>query len=379
VPADPKGVLTGVHFLDGNQAACEGALAAGCRFVAGYPITPAAEIIERFARRIPAVGGVFIQMEDELAASMAMQGAAWGGQKTMAVTSGPGLSLMMETLGYAFITETPGVWVDVQRGGPGTGLPTAPAQGDMQQIKWGSHGDYEIIALCPQSPQECFDFTVRAFNLAETWRVPVFLMMDEAVGHMTERVVIPEAGALEVVARAFAAPGQAPAAGPAPAMARAGDGHRLHVTGHTRDDRGFPSLTAQAQDRLMRRLVGKIRDHAQQLVDLREDGVDGADVVVLSYGIVSRVAQAAVEAARAQGLKVGHARLVIAWPFPDQRIHDLAASAKAILVPELNLGQMVREVQRAAAGATKIISLPHAGGAVFEPGAILDGILEASR
>ncbi len=184
--ADPKGVLTGVHFLDGDHACCEGTLAAGARFSAGYPITPSTEVVERFAWRIPTVGGIFIQMEDELAASIAIQGAVWGGAKAFTVTSGPGFSLMMEHIGYAAITETPCVFVNVQRGGPSTGLPTLPAQADMMQAKWGSHGDYSIIALCPNSPQECFDLTVTGFNLSEEFRVPVMLMLDECVGHMTE-------------------------------------------------------------------------------------------------------------------------------------------------------------------------------------------------
>src|SRR5512147_1043299 len=196
--ADPRGVLTGSHFLDGDHAACEGALAAGARFAAGYPITPSTEVVERFSQRIPKVGGTFIQMEDELASSIAIQGAVWGGAKAFTVTSGPGFSLMMEHIGYAAMTETPCVFVDVQRGGPSTGLPTLPAQADMMQARWGSHGDYGIIALCPNSPQECFDLTITGFNLAEEFRVPVMMMLDECVGHMTEKVVIPDAGEIEV-------------------------------------------------------------------------------------------------------------------------------------------------------------------------------------
>ncbi|HOC99623.1 MAG TPA: 2-oxoacid:acceptor oxidoreductase subunit alpha, partial [Myxococcota bacterium] len=196
--ASPEGVLTGVHFMDGDHAACEGAIAAGCRFVAGYPITPSTEVVERFSVRIPTVGGMFIQMEDEIASSIAIQGAAWGGAKVMTVTSGPGLSLMMEHIGLAVMAEVPCVIVDVQRGGPSTGLPTLPAQADMMQVKWGSHGDYQIIALSPNSPQECFDLMIRAFNLSETWRCPVFMMMDEVVGHMVERVEIPPADQIEI-------------------------------------------------------------------------------------------------------------------------------------------------------------------------------------
>jgi len=384
--ADPRGVLSGIHFMDGDHAACEGALAAGCRFVAGYPITPSTEIVERFASRIPTVGGVFIQMEDELASSIAIQGAVWGGKKVMSVSSGPGISLMMEHLGYAFITETPSVWVDVQRGGPSTGLPTLPAQGDMMQVKWGSHGDYEIIALSPNSPQECFDLMIQAFNLAETWRVPVFFMMDEVVGHMTERVEIPPAESIQVVERKWTTrrPGEYKVFETreddlVPCMTQAGEGHRIHVTGLTHDERGYPSMTPETQEKLLTRLTNKIRLNTHRIVDIREDGVEDADVVVISYGITSRIAMAAVEMARAEGLKVGHARLVICWPFPAERIRQLRDRVKAFVVPELNLGQMVLEVERATQGHTRVVSIPHCGGTVHEPEAILSVIREAAQ
>jgi 2-oxoglutarate/2-oxoacid ferredoxin oxidoreductase subunit alpha len=385
-PADPKGVLTGIHFMDGDHAACEGALAAGCRFVAGYPITPSTEIVERFASRIPTVGGVFIQMEDELASSIAVQGAVWGGKKTLSVTSGPGFSLMMEHIGLAAITETPGVWVDVQRGGPSTGLPTLPAQADMMQAKWGSHGDYEIIALVPNSPQECFDLMIKAFNLAEIYRVPVMFMMDEVVGHMVERVEIPTADRIKVVPRKWTnrpvgqyKPYATTEDDPVPEMTKAGDGHRIHVTGLTHDERGYPSMNAGTQAKLVRRLLSKIRDAGDKLVDVREDGVEGADIVVVSYGITSRIAMSAVEQARQKGLKVGHARLVIAWPFPAKRMQEIAKTAKTFIMPELNMGQMVLELERAVGKTSRVISIPHAGGSVHEPEAILAAIEEARR
>jgi 2-oxoglutarate/2-oxoacid ferredoxin oxidoreductase subunit alpha len=382
--ADPKGVLTGVHFIDGDHAACEGALAAGCRFVAGYPITPSTEIVERFASRIPTVGGVFIQMEDELAASIAIQGGVWGGAKVMSVSSGPGISLMMEHIGLAAITETPSVWVNVQRGGPSTGLPTLPGQADMMQAKWGSHGDYEVIALCPNSPQECFDLMVKAFNLTEEYRVPVFLMMDEVVGHMTERVEIPPADKIEIYERRWTTkkPGEykiyATDESLVPEMIKAGDGYRVHVTGLTHDERGYPAMTPAAQDKLIRRLKDKIRINADKLVDIEEDGVDGADVVVVSFGITSRVAHAAIEQARKAGLKVGGLRLRMAWPFPVTRISELASRVKAFVMPELNMGQMVLEVERVVAGRAKVVSVPHAGGTVHEPAVILQAIKEAA-
>lgn len=382
--ADPKGVLTGLHFIDGDHAACEGALAAGCRFAAGYPITPSTEVVERFAARIPLVGGVFIQMEDEIASSIAILGAAWAGHKVMTVTSGPGLSLMMEHIGYAVMTETPCVFVDVQRGGPSTGLPTLPAQADMMQVRWGSHGDYNIIALSPNSPQECFDLMIKAFNLAELYRTPVFFMMDEVVGHMTERVAIPKPEDIEVVPRKFTArqPGEYKAYEPGedlvPEMVKAGDGYRVHITGLTHDERGYPAMNPQAQDRLVRRLVDKIRKNAHKLVDVRGEHLEDAEVVVVSYGITSRIASAAVEEARQHGLKVGHLRLVIVWPFPEALISQLAQRVKAFVVPELNLGQMVREVERAAAGKATVVSVPHAGGTVHQVEDILAKILEVA-
>ncbi len=329
--ADPIGVLTGAHFMDGDHAACEGAIAAGARFAAGYPITPSTEVVERFSLRAPKVGGTFIQMEDELAASITILGAVWGGVKAFTVTSGPGFSLMMEHIGFAAMTETPCVFIDVQRGGPSTGLPTLPAQADMMQVKWGSHGDYEIIALCPNSPQESFDLTIKAFNLSEQYRVPVFVMMDECVGHMTEKVVIPRAEDIEVEPRHLTTkdPSNFSLFEPVgdtlvPDMAKAGDGYKLHVTGLTHDERGYPDMTIPMQDTLVRRLANKIRDNAEKISLTEQHDIEGADVVVVSYGITSRVAQRAVETARAQGLKVGSLRLITAWPFPEHIIRAIA-------------------------------------------------------
>ena len=382
--ADPKGVLAGVHFLDGDHACCEGALAAGARFSAGYPITPSTEVVERFASRIPTVGGVFIQMEDELAASIAIQGAVWGGAKAFTVTSGPGFSLMMEHIGYAAMTETPCVFVNVQRGGPSTGLPTLPAQADMMQARWGSHGDYGIIALCPNSPQECFDLTIRAFNLAEEFRVPVMMMLDECVGHMTEKVVIPEADQIRITPRRFT---RKPASeyevfdpGPhqVPEMARAGEGYRFHITGLTHDERGYPSMNVEVQDRLLRRLQDKLAPLADGRALAETENLDDADVVVFSYGITSRVAQRALQLARQRGIRAGKFRLIQAWPFPAARVRELAGRIKAFVVPELNLGQMVWEVERAAAGQAKVIAVPHAGGGVHNPQDILNRIVEAA-
>jgi 2-oxoglutarate ferredoxin oxidoreductase subunit alpha len=382
--ADPSGVLTGAHFLDGDHACCEGAIAAGCRFVAGYPITPSTEVVERIAQRFPLVGGVFIQMEDELASSIAIAGAVWAGKRAMTVTSGPGFSLMMEHLGFAVMTETPCVFVNVQRGGPSTGLPTLPAQSDMMQARWGSHGDYEIIALAPNSPQECFDLTVKAFNLSEQYRVPVLVMMDECVGHMMERVVIPAAEEIEIYPRRYTdAPLEeylpfAPDEDLVPAMARAGAGYRFHMTGLTHNEKGYPDMTAAGQARLIRRLAEKIKRASTPLTDVEEDQVEDAEVVVVSYGITSRVVLPAVAALRARGRRIGTMRLRVVWPFPEHRIRALAPRVKALVVPELNMGQMVREVERCA-GDTRVLSVPHAGGTVHDPATISDALLEALR
>ncbi len=383
--ADPKGVLTGAQYLDGDHACCEGALAAGCRFVAGYPITPSTEVVERFAQRIPLVGGVFIQMEDELASSIAILGAAWAGVKSMTVTSGPGFSLMMEHIGLAAMLETPCVFVNVQRGGPSTGLPTLPGQADMMQARWGSHGDYEIIALSPNSPQECFDLMIRAFNLSEQYRVPVLFMTDECVGHMTEKVVIPPAEEIEIYPRRFtkAKPGEYLPfkSGPdmVPDLVKAGEGYRFHVTGLTHDERGYPVMNADAQEKLVRRLIDKIRLKAEEISLFEKEGLEGAEVVVISYGITSRVAVRAMEMAKREGVKVGHLRLQVVWPFPEKKISALAGRVKAFVVPELNYGQIALEVERVACGRTKTICVPHGGGTVHRPEVICEAIVEAVR
>lgn len=378
--ADAKGVLTGFHFLDGDHACSEGAIAAGCRFVAGYPITPSTEVVERIAARFPYVGGMFIQMEDEIASSIAIQGAVWGGKKAMTVTSGPGFSLMMEHIGLAAMTETPCVFVNVQRGGPSTGLPTQPGQGDMMQARWGSHGDYGIIALSPNSPQECFDLTIKAFNLSEQYRVPVLFMMDECVGHMTERVAIPPADQIDITPRRYYdGPAEdfqlfKPAEDLVPAMAKAGDGYNIHVTGLTHDERGYPSMTVATQAELVPRLVNKIRKNADRIADYREDQVEGAEVVVVTYGITSRTAIPAIEQARKEGLKVGHLRLVVVWPFPEERIRQLSAKVKGFVVPEINFGQMVLEVERCTAGKSQVTLVSHPGGSVHSPKDIYQAI-----
>ena len=383
--ADPKGVLTGSHYLDGDHAVAEGALAAGCRFFAGYPITPSTEVAERISARFPLVGGLFVQMEDELASMAAILGGAWGGAKSMSVTSGPGFSLMMENLGLGVMMEVPTVLVNVQRGGPSTGLPTLPAQADMMQARWGSHGDYEIIALSPSSPQECFDYTITCFNLAETYRVPVLLMMDECVGHMTEKIVIPKAEDIEIVPRKWFKGAREdylpykPDDDMIPWMVKVGDGFRFHTTGLTHDERGYPVMSAECQDENVGRLVNKIRSRIDEIVILEEENMEGADVVVVSYGISSRVAIPAIERARADGVKVGSLKLVTVWPFPENRIRELAGQVKSFVVPEINLGQICLEVERCAAGRAETILVPHAGGWVHDDEDIYQAILGGAK
>ena len=321
--SDRAAVLTGEHFLLGDHAIAEGALAAGCRFFAGYPITLSTEIAERMAERLPEVGGLYVQMEDELASIAAILGASWAGAKTMTATSGPGFSLMMENLGLGIITETPALICNVQRGAPSTGLPTLVAQGDMMQTRWGSHGHYEIIAVTPWTAQECFDLTVRVINLAERYRLPVILLADAEVGHLTEKVVIPPPERVPLWER------KRPARPPAefklgeadddliPPMPRAGDGYHVFVESLTHDERGYPVMSAGAHQRLVRRLCEKITRHRFEIYDYDETAVQGADVVVLSYGISARIASRAIALAANRGLRVGLFRLKTAWPFPE--------------------------------------------------------------
>jgi 2-oxoglutarate ferredoxin oxidoreductase subunit alpha len=380
-----KGVLQGSFFMDGDTACAEGAICAGCRFFGGYPITPATEIAERVARRFPQVGGTYIQMEDEIASMNAVLGASWAGVRAMTATSGPGFSLMMENLGLGIMTETPCVLVNVQRGGPSTGMPTLVGQGDMMQARWGSHGCYEIIALAPSSPQELFDLTIHAFNLAEKYRTPVLVMTDETVGHMTERVVIPPVEEIEhyprrkpmVPAHNGYLP-YSPDPDGVPPMACAGDGYRIHVTGLTHDERGYPdTVSVETQQRLVERLIRKIRDNRDDIIKLREEGVEGAEVVVVAYGISARTAARPIRIAREMGLKVGLLKMVTVWPFAEDRIRELARQVRAFVVPEINMGQIALEVERSAAGQARTILVPHAGGGLHEPDDILNAIKRA--
>ncbi|MEM1590060.1 MAG: 2-oxoacid:acceptor oxidoreductase subunit alpha [Candidatus Bathyarchaeia archaeon] len=371
--------------MSGDIACAEGAIAAGCRFFAGYPITPATDIAEHIAARMPKVGGIYIQMEDEIASIAAVIGASYAGLKAMTATSGPGFSLMQENIGLAVMTEAPCVIVNVMRGGPSTGQPTLPGQQDVMQAKWGSHGDYEIIALSPSSVQEMFDLTIEAFNLAETYRVPTLLMADEVVAHMWEKVVIPPVEEIRIVNR------KKPATPPdkympfmpdddlVPPMACFGEGYSFHATGLTHDEHGYPrTQDSEVQARLVKRLCDKIRKNADKIVRVEKVMVDDAEVLVVAYGIVARAALSAVKKAREQGIRAGLIRLITLWPFPEKHVAEAAEKARAIIVPEMNYGQVVREVERFAK-STPAYHLPKFGEEPHTPMEILGAIRRYNR
>jgi 2-oxoglutarate ferredoxin oxidoreductase subunit alpha len=378
-------ILSGEHYLTGDVACAEGALAAGCRFFGGYPITPATEIAEHMSARLPDVGGTFIQMEDEIAAMASVLGAAWAGQKSMTATSGPGFSLMMENLGLGICTETPCVIVNVQRGGPSTGLPTMGAQADMMQARWGSHGDYEIIALAPASAQEIFYQTIQAFDLSETFRTPVLIMTDEIIGHMSEKVVIPPAGQIKPVSRPSPKGRKdrfklfKPGAHKVAPMPAAGEGYNIHVTGLTHDERGYPVMSVQAQQQMMGRLKRKIIDNRDRIVMTESHMLQDADIVLVSYGISARTSLAAMQQARAMGLKVGLLRLITVWPFAEEIILELAGRVKGFVTVEINLGQIHLEVMRSAQGKVPCHLAGHAGGTIISPEQVIAKIKEAFR
>ncbi len=383
---EKSAVLTGQRFMLGDIAIAEGAIAAGCRFFAGYPITPSTETAERMAERLPQVDGLYMQMEDELGSMAAILGASWAGRKAMTATSGPGFSLMMENLGLGIMTETPAVICNVQRGAPSTGLPTLVAQGDMMQARWGSHGHYEIIAVVPWSVQECFDLTVRAFNFSERYRLPVLVMADAEVGHLTERLEIPPPDQIEIWdrKRPQKPPGQFKTFEPdedlIPPMASAGEGYNVFVDGLTHDERGYPDTTdPAAHDKLVRRLSEKIRRHRFDIYDYEEREVEGAEVVVLCYGISARIAVEAISLAEKRGIKAGIFRLKTAWPFPEERVRQLSSQIRGFVVPEINLGQMVREVERCALDGCGVLPVSHAGGDIHDPETVLEAIVRTQK
>ena len=356
--------MTRTEFWQGNIACAEGALAAGCTFFGGYPITPSTEVAEHMAAKLPKKGGVFIQMEDEIASIAAIIGAAWAGARSMTATSGPGFSLMMENIGFAAMTETPCVIVNVQRGGPSTGQPTMAAQGDMLQCRFGSHGDYSIIALCPSSVQEMYELTVRAFNLADRYRVPVFLMADEIVGHMREKITIPDK--VENVARRELEAGVLPfKAGDdlVPGFATFGKGHHVHVTGLTHDERGYPCATnVKLHHNLVKRLVEKVENVRRDVADYTVINPD-AEQVFIAYGGPVRAVQQVLH--DRPGREIGFLQIRTVWPFPDFAL-DQFRNARRFLVPEMNFGQIAREIERHV--RVPVVSIPKLGGDLHLPG-----------
>ncbi len=369
-----------VRLIQGNEACAEGAIIAGCRFYAGYPITPSSEIAEVLSYRLPAVDGTFIQMEDEIASMGAVIGASLAGAKAMTATSGPGFSLMQENLGFACMAEAPCVLVNVMRGGPSTGLPTAPAQGDVQQARWGTHGDHPIIALCPDSVSECVSLTVRAFNLAEKYRTPVIFLMDEVIGHMRENIVLPSPGEFEIFQRIrpsvppeWSIPYEDTEFG-VPPVGDFGGGYRYHVTGLIHDQRGFPTLREDEVESIMNRLFRKIWSNLDDIQTWEEFMLDDAEVCVVAYGSVARSAKNAVVQARQQGIKAGLLRLVTIWPFCRQAVEKHISRYKKFVVPEMNMGQISREVKRVVQGRAPVDTVNRIIGRLIRPDEILAAI-----
>ncbi|WP_289230755.1 2-oxoacid:acceptor oxidoreductase subunit alpha [Candidatus Korarchaeum cryptofilum] len=376
-----------LRLMTGYDALVEGAITAGCRFFAGYPITPSTEIAERMSNRLPKVGGIFIQMEDELASIIAIIGASWGGLKAMTATSGPGFSLMQEGLGFAIITETPIVLVDVMRGGPSTGLVTLPSQGDVMQARWGSHGDYAIIALAPWSSQEMFDLAIKAFNLAEIYRNPVIILSDEVVAHIREPIKIPPPDEIEVVERRKPSvpptefipylPDPGEWVSPMPAF---GEGYNLLVESVMHDEFGHRIGMGQPiAERKIKRIYYKIEKNVEKIAMYEERGLEDADVAIVTYGSSARTSLKAMKDARNLGIKVGMLRLITLWPFYDKLIEELSSKVKSIVVPEMNMGKIVREVERASKGQCKILPVPKVGGVLHNPDEILSAVKLAAR
>ncbi|NHJ03851.1 MAG: 2-oxoacid:acceptor oxidoreductase subunit alpha [Candidatus Heimdallarchaeota archaeon] len=383
--APTNDVLTGEHYTSGNEAIAEGCLAAGCRFFGGYPITPSSEIAERMSQRLPQVDGVFIQMEDEIASIATVLGASWAGKKSMTATSGPGISLMMENIGLGAITETPCVIINVQRGGPSTGLPTLVGQGDVMQARWGSHGDYEIIALAPNSVQEAFDLSIEAFNLAEEYRTPVIMLTDESICHMFEKLVIPAKSQIKIRDRKKPKGSKKnyltfkPDADMIPPMAVAGEGYNVFVTGLTHNEKGYPVIDAETQEKLVKRLCDKILLNEEKIRKTESHKVNDAKILVISFGITSRSAKGAVDLAREKGIKAGLLRLITIWPFPTKLIESIAQKVDAIVVAEINNGQIIKEVKEAVRKDIPILLSSKLGGSVHTPKEILSKIEEANK
>lgn len=371
-----------IKLMQGNEACVEGALRAGMKFYAGYPITPSTEIAEISAVELPKIGGKFIQMEDEISSMGATIGASLTGLKSMTATSGPGFSLKQENLGYGIISEVPCVVVNVQRGGPSTGLPTSPAQGDIMQSKWGTHGDHSIIVLYPNSVREIYGITIRSFNLSEKYRTPVILLLDEVIGHMRERIEIPKDAEIEIIDR------KKPTCSPeeykayevkegeiVPDMAAFGSGYRYHVTGLVHSETGFPAGATKAEG-LMRRLIDKIEDNTEDICTFEEYMLDDADTAIVAFGCTSRSAKSAIKSLRKDGYKVGMFRPITIWPSPEKQLEKLSKEVKRILVVEMNDGQYYLEVDRIAGKNTKVEKYGRLNGEIIPPDEIISVVKE---
>jgi len=371
-----------VKLMQGNEACVAGALAAGMKFFAGYPITPSTEIAEGSAEKLPEVGGKFIQMEDEIAGIAAAIGGSIAGFKSMTATSGPGFSLKQENIGYAALAEIPLVIVNVMRGGPSTGLPTSPGQGDVMQAMWGTHGDHPVIAISPQSVTEMFHETVRAFNLAEKYRTPVILMPDEVVGHMRERIEIPNADELEIFDRLKPVEGEeyipygVREGDLVPRMAGFGEGYRYHITGLFHDDMGFPTNSTVKAGVKINRLMAKITDNLEDLISYDEYLMDDAEIMIVAYGSTARTAKNAINKLRAEGIKVGMLRPITIWPYPVEATLARAKQVNKVLVVEHNLGQLMLEVERVVKSEAELHFLGRADGDVFIPSDIVKKVKE---
>lgn len=369
--------------LHGNRACALGAIAAGCRFFAGYPITPSSEIAEQMSREMPRANGVFVQMEDEISSLAAVIGASLGGAKAMTATSGPGFSLMQENLGYAAMTETPCVIVNVMRGGPSTGMPTRPSQADIMQVRWGTHGDHPVIVVAPASVQEIYDETIRAFNLAEEFRTPVILLYDEVIAHLLESVVLPQRHTVATITRKWATGDEtaflpyAETEDGVPVMARPGGGHRIHVTGLTHTQDGFPTQKPDLAARATQRLLDKIEFNRDRIERVETFDTEDAEIVIVAIGIVARAARRAAQDLRAAGIRAGLFRPITLWPFPEAALREATAKARRVLVPEMNAGQLALEVERIL-GPDKVARLNRIDGEPIGPGDIVRRIRETA-
>lgn len=374
-----------IKLLQGNEACVHGAIYAGMKFFAGYPITPSTEIAEVSAAMLPRIGGKFIQMEDEIASMAAIIGSSLAGLKSMTATSGPGFSLKQENLGYATLTEVPCVLVNVQRSGPSTGLPTQPSQGDVMQAKWGTHGDHPVIVLSPTSVRETFDLTVKSFNFSEKYRMPVILLLDEVIGHMREKVELPETGELEVINR------KKPNCSPmdykayeytedlVPAMANFGEGYRYNVTGLMHDETGFPTNSTKETEKLITRLMNKVSENLDDILIYEEYLVDDCDVLFVTFGCMARSSKEAVNMLRQEGVKAGMFVVKTIWPFPEEKVNELSKKVNLIFVPEMNLGQMILEVQRVSDKDCCIHGINKANGDIITPEDIIVSVKEVHQ